>query len=113
MATFPRSDHVRGRFGMASASDNPSKNVRFTPETPRNFSEGYRGTIDPTRSFAALGIAPMEYSRLLYAVFIGIVFFAEVPTPWTLGGAGIIVASTLYTLHRNALKKRQKASDGP
>ncbi len=59
----------------------------------------------------AAAIAPMEYARLLYAVFIGIVFFAEVPTPWTLGGAGIIIASTLYTLHRNALKKRQKAPD--
>ena len=61
----------------------------------------------------AAAIAPMEYARLLYAVFIGIVFFAEVPTPWTLGGAGIIVASTLYTLHRNALKRRHKAPDDP
>ena len=59
----------------------------------------------------AAAIAPMEYSRLLYAAVIGIVFFAEVPTAWTLGGAGIIVASTLYTLHRNAVKKRQKAPD--
>ncbi len=55
----------------------------------------------------------MEYVRLLYAIFIGIVFFTEIPTLWTLGGAGIIVASTLYTLHRNALKKRQKAPGGP
>ncbi len=61
----------------------------------------------------AAAIAPMEYVRLLYAVFIGIVFFTEIPTLWTLGGAGIIVASTLYTLHRNALKKRQEAPDGP
>lgn len=61
----------------------------------------------------AAAIAPMEYARLLYAVFIGIVFFAEVPTPWTLGGAGIIVASTLYTLHRNTLKRRHKAPDDP
>ena len=61
----------------------------------------------------AAAIAPMEYARLLYAIFIGIVFFAEVPTSWTLGGAGVIVASTLYTLHRNALKKRQKAPDHP
>ncbi|HIM24190.1 MAG TPA: EamA/RhaT family transporter, partial [Rhodospirillales bacterium] len=44
---------------------------------------------------------------------IGIVFFAEVPTLWTLGGAGIIIGSTLYTLHRNTLKKQQKAPDGP
>jgi drug/metabolite transporter (DMT)-like permease len=54
----------------------------------------------------AVAIAPMEYFRLLYAVFIGIVFFAEVPTLWTLGGAGIIIASTLYTLHRNSLNRR-------
>ncbi len=60
----------------------------------------------------AAAIAPMEYSRLLYAAVIGIVFFAEVPTSWTLGGAGIIIASTLYTLHRNALKKRQIATKG-
>jgi len=69
--------------------------------------------IQAFKAGEAAAIAPMEYSRLLYAVFIGIVFFAEVPTPWTLGGAGIIVASTLYALHRNALKKRQKAPDGP
>ncbi len=51
MATFPRYIDVRGTSGMASASDSPSKNVRFTPETPRNISEGYRGTIDPERTF--------------------------------------------------------------
>ena len=61
----------------------------------------------------AAAIAPMEYSRLLYAAVIGIVFFAEVPTLWTLGGAGIIIGSTLYNLHRNTLKKQQKAPDGP
>ena len=67
--------------------------------------------IQAFKAGEAAAIAPMEYSRLLYAFFIGIIFFAEVPTPWTLGGAGIIVASTLYTLHRNTLKKRQKAPD--
>ncbi len=56
----------------------------------------------------AAAIAPMEYFRLLYAVVIGIIFFAEVPALWTLGGAGIIIASTLYTLHRNNLNRRQK-----
>jgi drug/metabolite transporter (DMT)-like permease len=61
----------------------------------------------------AAAIAPMEYFRLLYAVVIGIVFFAEVPTLWTLGGAGIIIASTLYTLHRNTLNRRQTGLKGP
>jgi drug/metabolite transporter (DMT)-like permease len=62
--------------------------------------------IQAFRVGEAAAIAPMEYARLLYAAVIGMVFFAEIPTPWTLGGAGIIIASTLYTLHRNALKKR-------
>jgi len=56
----------------------------------------------------AAAIAPMEYVRLLYAGIIGIVFFAETPTVWTLSGAAIIVASTLYTMHRNTLKAARK-----
>lgn len=52
----------------------------------------------------AAAIAPMEYVRLLYAGVIGIIFFAETPTVWTLSGAAIIVGSTLYTMRRNALK---------
>lgn len=56
----------------------------------------------------AAAIAPMEYVRLLYAGVIGLIFFAEIPTAWTLAGAGIIVASTLYTMHRNTVKKSQE-----
>lgn len=56
----------------------------------------------------ASAIAPMEYSRLLYAGIIGFIFFAEIPTIWTLSGAGIIVASTLYTMHRNTVKAAEK-----
>ena len=56
----------------------------------------------------AAAIAPMEYVRLLYAGVIGITFFAEIPTIWTLSGAGIIVASTLYTMHRNTVKAAKK-----
>ncbi len=56
----------------------------------------------------AAAIAPMEYVRLLYAGVIGIIFFAEIPTVWTISGAGIIAASTLYTMHRNTVKASQK-----
>jgi len=56
----------------------------------------------------AAAIAPMEYVRLIYAGIIGVVFFAEIPTVWTLAGAAIIVASTLYTMRRNALKGAPK-----
>jgi len=56
----------------------------------------------------AAAIAPMEYVRLLYAGAIGIIFFAEIPTVWTLSGAAIIVASTLYTMHRNVVRASKK-----
>lgn len=64
--------------------------------------------IQALRVGEAAAIAPMEYVRLLYAGIIGFIFFAEVPTVWTLSGAAIIVASTLYTMHRNTVKAAQK-----
>ncbi len=54
----------------------------------------------------AAAIAPMEYSRLVFATVIGVIFFAEFPSLWAMTGAGIIIASTLYTLHRNSIKKQ-------
>lgn len=64
--------------------------------------------IQALRVGEAAAIAPMEYVRLIYAGIIGFIFFAEIPTVWTLSGAGIIVASTLYTMHRNTVKASQK-----
>ncbi len=57
----------------------------------------------------AAAIVPMIYVRLIYAAIIGIVIFGEYPTVWTLTGAGIIMASTFYTMHRTALKKKTGA----
>lgn len=62
--------------------------------------------IQAFKAGEAAAIAPMEYVRLIFAGVIGFVFFAEIPTAWTLTGAAIIIASTLYTMHRNAIKKR-------
>jgi len=64
--------------------------------------------IQALRVGEAAAIAPMEYVRLIYAGIIGFLFFAEVPTLWTLVGASIIVGSTLYTMHRNTVKKSEK-----
>jgi drug/metabolite transporter (DMT)-like permease len=53
-------------------------------------------------------VAPFDYTRLLYAGFLGWLFFAEVPDRWTWIGAGIIVVSTLYIAYREAELNRQK-----
>ncbi len=57
----------------------------------------------------AAALAPVEYVRLLTAAGLGFMVFAEVPTIYTAIGATIIIASTLYTVRRSALKKQQSA----
>jgi drug/metabolite transporter (DMT)-like permease len=57
-------------------------------------------------------VAPFRYSRIVFALFVGILVFGERPDLWTLVGTGIIVASGLYTLWRETRLAR-RASLGP
>lgn len=50
----------------------------------------------------ATAVIPFDYSRLLFAGVIGVILFAEYPDAWTLTGAAVIVASTLYIALREA-----------
>ena len=45
-------------------------------------------------------VTPFRYSRILFALLIGVGIFGERPDALTLSGAGIIVLSGLYTLWR-------------
>lgn len=45
-------------------------------------------------------MAPIDYTRLVFAALAGFVLFNEVPAAATLVGAGIVVASTLYITWR-------------
>jgi drug/metabolite transporter (DMT)-like permease len=45
-------------------------------------------------------MAPIDYIRLVFTAAAGFFLFAEVPTVWTLAGAVIVVASTLYITWR-------------
>lgn len=67
------------------------------------------GMIGFVRGFSAGEasiVGPMEYSRLIYAGFLGYYLFAEIPDAWTGVGAAIIVASTLYIARRDAMAKK-------
>jgi drug/metabolite transporter (DMT)-like permease len=44
------------------------------------------------------------YSQLAWTVTLGYVIFADTPNRWTLAGAGIVVASGLYLLHRERVR---------
>ena len=64
-------------------------------------------TIQALKFAEAVAVAPIEYVRLLFATALGILFFAETPTVWTIIGSSVIIGSTLYTIRRNAHLKRQ------
>jgi S-adenosylmethionine uptake transporter len=60
------------------------------------------------RRAEAVVVAPMQYSQIVWAVVYGALFFNEFPDLWTLVGAGIVIASGLYIVLREA---RAKVSD--
>ncbi|MGQ0662762.1 MAG: DMT family transporter [Pseudomonadota bacterium] len=62
---------------------------------------------------SAAVLAPFDYSRLIFATALGLALFGELPGPWTLIGAGIIVASTLYITRREARLDRLAPPRGP
>ncbi|HEY9219838.1 MAG TPA: DMT family transporter [Phenylobacterium sp.] len=55
-------------------------------------------------------MAPIDYIRLVFTAGAGFVLFNEVPGPWTIAGAAIVVASTLFITwreHRLAVAARE------
>lgn len=58
-------------------------------------------------------IAPFRYSRLIFALFIGVLVFGEKPDGLTLIGAAIIVTSGTYTLWRESRLRRASLATQP
>jgi drug/metabolite transporter (DMT)-like permease len=52
-------------------------------------------------------LAPFSYTQLLWVSSLGFVVFAEVPDVWTVTGAAFVVASGLYTAHRERVRRSQ------
>jgi S-adenosylmethionine uptake transporter len=68
---------------------------------------GYISAVGAMRLGEIGFVAPFRYTSLLVALFLGYVLLDEWPDGWTLFGAGIVVATGLFTLYRerkNALK---------
>ncbi|MEI4231593.1 DMT family transporter [Roseovarius sp. D22-M7] len=55
-------------------------------------------------------ITPFRYSRLIFALIIGVTVFDERPDIWTLTGAAIIIASGLFTFWRERRLARRIAT---
>ena len=52
-------------------------------------------------------LAPFSYTQLLWVTLLGFLVFGEIPDGWTVVGAGFIVASGLYTAHRERVRHSQ------
>lgn len=54
--------------------------------------------------------SPFRFTAMLWALVLGFVFFGEWPEPLTFVGAGLIVATGIFTLYREARAKRNAAA---
>lgn len=61
---------------------------------------GYYAIVAAMRAADASALMPFRYSRLVFSLLIGVVFFAERPDTMTLAGAALIVAAAFYTYLR-------------
>lgn len=59
----------------------------------------------------AVALAPVHYTLLLWGTFYGYLIFGDLPDIWTWVGALIILASGLYTIHREHQRSKIMAND--
>jgi drug/metabolite transporter (DMT)-like permease len=53
-------------------------------------------------------VAPFDYLRLPFAVFVGWMIWSETPVIWTYVGAAIVIASALYIAYRESQLMRER-----
>jgi drug/metabolite transporter (DMT)-like permease len=57
----------------------------------------------------AAAMAPIDYTRLIFTTAAGYLLFREIPNAWTIAGAAVVVASTLFiTLREQQLARAEK-----
>jgi drug/metabolite transporter (DMT)-like permease len=69
--------------------------------------------IHAYRLAPASSVAPFLYVQILTMVAFGFAVFGDVPDVWTLIGAGVIVASGIYLLHRERSLREEVAPTDP
>jgi len=53
-------------------------------------------------------LSPFIYSQLAWTTALGYVVFGDVPNRWTVAGASIVIASGLYLLHRERVRRDER-----
>lgn len=93
-----------------------SLSVEWQPVTPRLavlilgaacfVLGGYFFSVQVMRQGEIAFIAPFRYTSLIFALVLGFVVFGDWPDPLTLAGAGVVVATGLFTLYRERVSRR-------
>jgi drug/metabolite transporter (DMT)-like permease len=118
-----RNATIMAYFGIVTsvASAGPAFIVWITPTWPELALMALIGiiavcgqwmTLKAFRIADASAVVPFDYTRLLFAIFYGWLFFAEMPDRWTLLGSAILIGATLYIAYREIrLGKAPKIGD--
>jgi len=69
---------------------------------------GYQFIVLSMRTGEVSYVVPYRYTSLLWSIFLGYLFFAEVPDSFTLLGSAIVVSMGLFTLYRELISARQR-----
>ena len=72
-------------------------------------SSGYFILLTAMRRGDVSAIIPFRYTRLLFAVAIGMIVFDERPDFWTYAGSALIIASGIYIILRERALSRSQA----
>jgi len=67
--------------------------------------------ISAYRVAPAIVVAPMQYSQILWASALGLIFWGEVPGLMTAIGIGVIITAGLLLLHAAGRTHRIKSPD--
>jgi drug/metabolite transporter (DMT)-like permease len=62
--------------------------------------------IESFRMSEAALVAPFKYTGFIWAMFYGAALWGDYPDRWTILGACVILASGLYILHRELLRRK-------
>lgn len=62
------------------------------------------------RHASASLLAPFFYSQIIWSAGLGFLIFGNVPDAWTFAGAAIIIASGLYTAHRERIRAKERTA---
>ncbi|MEM7422583.1 MAG: DMT family transporter [Pseudomonadota bacterium] len=67
---------------------------------------GYYAGVEAMRVGEVGAVSPFRYTNLIWALILSVAVFGDVPDFLTMLGAGIIVASGIYTLHREQVRSQ-------